>query len=76
MFCFVFDPIQKWAVQIIFSESTLNLDELVKLGKDTAIHRKNIITILAEIFKTTRGENPSFINTIFSHKRMNCQQTF
>ena len=34
------DPVQKRAVQTIFSESTLNMDELVELGKDTSIHRK------------------------------------
>ena len=70
------DPIQNRSVQIIFSESALNLDELVVLGKDTAIHRKTIITIFAGIFETTSGENPSLINTIFSQKQMNYQQTF
>ena len=70
------DPIQNRSVQIIFSESALNLDELVVLGKDTAIHRKNIITLFAEIFKTTRGEKPSLINRIFSQKQMNYQQAF
>ena len=34
------DLIQKRAVQTIFRESTLNMDELVEVGKDTAIHRK------------------------------------
>ena len=31
------------------------------------------MNVLAEVFKTTRGENPSFMNTIFSQKRMNYQ---
>ena len=49
------------------------MNELVKLDKSTTVRIKNIITVLTEVFETARGENPSFMNEIFSQKRMNYQ---
>ena len=46
-----------------------HLDELVELDKSTTIHIKNIITLLTEVYKTTRGENPIFMNKIFTQKK-------
>ena len=40
----------------------------VELGKSTIIHIKNIITLLTEVYKTTWGENPIFMNKIFTQK--------
>ena len=63
------NQIQKRALRIVYNEPNLNLDKLVELDKSTTIHIKNIITLLTEVYKTTRGENPSFMNKIFTKKR-------
>ena len=51
------DPIQNRSVQIIFSESALNLDELVELDKDTAIHRKTSSHYLLKFLKQPEEKN-------------------
>ena len=49
------NQIQKRALRIVYNEPNLNLDKLVELDKSTTIHIKNIITLLTEVYKTTRG---------------------
>ena len=61
--------IQKRALRIAYNEPNLNLDKLVELDKITTIHIKNIITLLTEVYKTTRRENPIFMNKIFTQKK-------
>ena len=63
------NQIQKRALRIVYNEPNLNLDKLVELDKSTTIHIKNIITLLTEVYKTTRGENPIFMNKIFNQKK-------
>ena len=63
------NQIQKRALRIVYNEPNLNLDKLVKLDKSTIIHIKNIITPLTEVYKTTRGKNPIFMNKIFTQKK-------
>ena len=52
------NQIQKRALRIKYNEPNLNLDELVELDKSATIHIKDIITLLTEVYKTTRQENP------------------
>ena len=52
------NQIQKRALGMVYNEPNLNLDKLVELDKSTTIHIKNIITLLTEVYKTTRRENP------------------
>ena len=52
------NQIQKRALCIVYNQPNLNLDKLVELDKSTTIHIKNIITLLTEVYKTTRGEIP------------------
>ena len=47
---------------------TIESSESVKLLRLT-IDNKNIITLLTEVYKTTKGENPIFMNKIFTQKR-------
>ena len=47
---------QKRALCIVYNEPILTLDKLVELDKSTTIHIKNIITLLTEKYKTTRGK--------------------
>ena len=54
---------------MVYNEPNLNLDKLVEPDKSTTIHIKNIITLLTEVYKTTRGENPIFMNKIFTQKK-------
>ena len=63
------NQIQKRALRIVYNEPNLNLDKLVELDKNTTIHIKNIITLLTEVYETTRGENPIFVNKIFTQKK-------
>ena len=63
------NQIQKRALRIVYKEPNLNLDKLVELDKSTTIHIKNIITLLTEVYKTARGENPIFMNKIFTQKK-------
>ena len=58
----------KRALRIVYSGLNLNLDKLVELDKSTAIHIKNIITLLTEVCKTRRGENPIFMNKLSPKK--------
>ena len=66
---------QKRALLIIYNEPNLNLDKLIKLGKSTTIHIKIIITLITEVYKTTRGENPIFMNKICTPKKAILQPT-
>ena len=63
------NQIQKRALHIVYNEPNLNLDKLVELDKSTTIHIKNIITLVNEVYKTTRGENSIFMNKIFTPKK-------
>ena len=54
---------------MVYNEPNLDLDKLVELDKGTNIHIKNIITLLTEVYKTTRGEYPIFMNKIFTQKK-------
>ena len=61
--------IQKRALRMVYNEPNLNLEKLVELDKSTTIHIKNIIILLSELYKTTRGENPIFMNKVFTPKK-------
>ena len=63
------NQIQKRALRIAYNEPNLNLDKLVELDKSTTIHIKNILTLLTEVYKTTRGENPIFMNKILTQTK-------
>ena len=63
------NQIQKRALRIVYNEPNLNLDKLVELDKSTTIQVKKIITLLTEVYKTARGENPIFMNKIFVPKK-------
>ena len=62
------NKIQKRALRTVYNEPNLNLDKPVELDKGTTIHIKNIITLPTEVYKTTRGENPIFMNKSFTQK--------
>ena len=65
------NKIQKRALPIVYNEPNLNLDKLFELDKSTTIHIKNIITLLTlltKVYKTTREENPIFLNKMFTQK--------
>ena len=62
------NQIQRRALRIVYNEPNVNLDKLVELDKSTTIHIKDIITLLTEVYKTTSGENPIFMNKIFTQK--------
>ena len=51
----------------IKNKPNLYLDKLVEVGKSTTIHIKNTITLLKYI-KLQKGENPIFMNKIFTQK--------
>ena len=63
------NQIQKRALRIVYNEPNLNFDKLVELDKSTTIHIKNITTLLTEVYKTTIGENPIFMNKMFTQKK-------
>ena len=65
------DKIQKQARRIVYNEPSLDLDELVELDKGLTIHARNIITLLTEVHKTFRRENPVFMNDIFTQNFTN-----
>ena len=56
-------------LRIICNEPNINLNKLAELNKSTTIHIKNIITLLTEVYKTARGENPIFMNKTFTLKK-------
>ena len=60
---------QKRPLRTVYNEPNLNLDKLFELDNYTTIHIKNIITLLTEVYKTTTGENPIFMNKIFIQKK-------
>ena len=62
---------KKRALRKDYNELTSNFEKLVTLEKSNTMQTKIIITLFMEVFKATRGENPSFMNEIFSQKRMN-----
>ena len=56
-------------LRIICNEPNINLNKLAELNKSTTIHIKNIVTLLTEVYKTARGENPIFMNKTFTLKK-------
>ena len=68
------NQIHKRALRIVYNES-LNIDKLVELDKSATVHIKNIITLPTKVYKTTRGENPIFMNKIFTQKNPTLQPT-
>ena len=52
-----------------YNGPNLNLDKPAELEKSTTIHIRNIITLLTEVNKTTRGKNPIVMNKIFTQKK-------
>ena len=63
------NQIQKRALGIGYNKPNLNLGKLVELDKSTTIHIKNVITLVTEVYETTSGENPVFMNKIFTQKK-------
>ena len=63
------NEIQKRALCVVYNKPNLNLDKLVELDKSVNIHIKNIITLLTEVYKTTRGENRIFMNKSFTPQK-------
>ena len=59
----------KRALHKVYNKPNLNLDKLVELDKSTTFHIKKMITPLTEVYKTTSGDNPIFINKIFTPKK-------
>ena len=59
----------KRALHKVYNKPNLNLDKLVELDKSTTFHIKKMITSLTEVYKTTSGDNPIFINKIFTPKK-------
>ena len=53
----------------VYNEPNLNLDKLGELDKCAKIHIKNTITLLTEVYKTTRGENPIPMNKFSPRKK-------
>ena len=64
----IINQIQKRAPLIVCKEPNLNIDKLVELDKNITIH---ITTLLSEVYKPTSGENPTFMNKMFTQKKSN-----
>ena len=65
------DKIQKRALRIVYNEPHMSLQQLIEKDKGMSIHTKNIITLLTEIYKPDKGENPSFMSDVFIKKDVN-----
>ena len=60
------------ALQTIYSDASLNLDELLLLDNSSSIHVSNLHSLLTEIFRYLNQQNPLSIWSIFTKKKSPC----
>ena len=73
MFCYkkemsLINRIHKRALRTIYNNFTLELDELLLIDSSCSIHTKHLRTLMTEIYKTLRKENPELMWNIFETK--------
>ena len=61
---------KKRALRTLYNESLLDLDELIKLDNVLNIHKRNIQTLLIEIYKSMYKINPEIMWDIFFQKNL------
>ena len=62
------EQIQKRGLRIVYNEPNMSLEELLIREQCISVHRKQINTLLTEIYETFSGENPYFMKSIFTKK--------
>ena len=63
-----FEQRQNRSLRIVCSGLHMSLEELLILDQGISAHRKQINTLLTEIYKTISRENPYFIKSMFAKK--------
>ena len=64
------NQIQKRALRIVYRKPNSNLNKLVELGESTVLTSTlKTIILLTEVCRTTRAENPIYINKIFTETK-------
>ena len=53
---------------MVYNEPHMSLEELQIRDQGISVHRKQINTLLTEIYETFSGENPYFMKSIFTKK--------
>ena len=62
------NKVHKRALRTVYDNFTLDLDELLLIDKGCSIHTKHLRTLMTEIYKTLRKENPQLMWDLFSIK--------
>ena len=62
------EQIQNRGLRLVYNEHHMSLEELPIRDQGISVHRKQINTLLTEIYKTFSGENPYFMKSIFTKK--------
>jgi len=73
MFCYkkemsLINRVHKRALRTIYNNFTLELDELLVMNNSCSIHTKHLRTLMTEIYKSLRKENPELLWNIFESK--------
>ena len=53
---------------MVYNEPHMSLEEVLICDQGISVHRKQINTLLTEIYETFSGENPYFMKSIFTKK--------
>ena len=59
------DKIQERALRIVYNNSHVDYESLLKPDNAVSIHQRNLQYLMIEIYKTKKSLNPSFISEIF-----------
>ena len=73
MFCFkkdidIINRLHKRALRTIYDNFTLDREQLLQIDKSCSIHTKHLRTLMTEIYKSLRKENPQIMWDIFTNK--------
>ena len=67
---------QKSGLRVVYNEPHISLDKLLIRDQSISVHRKQINTLLTEIYKRFSGKNPYFMKSIFTVCRKQAKRTF
>ena len=62
------NKIHERALRIVYKDYDSSFDVLLERDKAVTIHKKNLQTLMTEIFKTQNNLNPPFMNEIFRER--------
>ncbi len=64
----IIDNTHRRGLRAVLNNFTLSFEEMLDLNKDTVIHKKNLVILLSEVYKSINSLNPEFMKDLFTSK--------